>query len=283
MERKTFNKTPLLFINLAVALIFPGCGADYQFKQARRLEDKGFYVQATLKYDKIYKKYPDHPLSPEALYRLGRIYQKKLKLYSQATHYFQRLLENYGKSERWASAAKLGMFNSPDYFPLTKGSFWIEGDSQTGGHNMRAEWNCSEVSSGTFRIERLISAGSRRVARIERFYKKDNLELRESADPRGLSFTTILSYPVVEGNAWKSYKDGRPVIYKIVSKTVALKTKAGEFTNCLKISEMVPNLPGSVKYNYYAPEAGWVLTTTSLSGGNEHYSSELISYKINPE
>lgn len=280
---KRIKKTSLLFINLAVALTFSCCGVNYQFQQAKRLEDKGFYIQATLKYDKIYKKYPDHPLSPEALYRLGRIYQKKLKLYSQAVHYFQKLLETYGKSEHWASAAKLGILNSPDYFPLTKGSFWIEGDSETGGHNMRAEWNCFEVSTGTYRIERLISAGSRRVAKIERFYKKDNLELRESADPKGLSFTVILSYPIVEGNVWKSYKDDKPVIYKIVSKTVALKTRAGEFTNCLKISEIVPNLPGSIKYNYYAPEVGWVLTTTSISGGIEHNSSELISYKINPD
>ena len=71
--------------------------------------------------------------------------------------------------------------------------------------------------------------------------------------------------------------------YTILENDAAVKVKAGEFSGCIKISEEYPGLSNSRKYNYYAPEIGWVLTTTSASGQQEFRNTELISYKIIPE
>ena len=46
---------------------------------------------------------------------------------------------------------------------------------------------------------------------------------------------------------------------RIVANNLSIKVKAGEFNGCLKVSEEDPELPGSIKYNYYAPETGWIL------------------------
>jgi len=264
--------------------ILAGCGANYQFKKAQRLEKDGYCIEAGVIYETIAKKYPQSPLAPQALYRLGSIYQKKLKMYSHAHRYFDELINRYPGSEPWTELGKQGLFNSPDYFPMTKGSFWIEGDSVSGGKNMRAEWNCFEVSTGTYRIQRRLSAGARLVMETNRYYRKQNLILYESQDSRSTdSGAAILSYPFITGKTWKTVQGGRTVVYTIIDANVMLNVKAGDFTNCLKISEEYPDLPGSRKYIYYAPEVGWVLTTTAGNGGQEHRNTELLSYKINPE
>ncbi len=155
------------------------CGLDFQFRQAQKLEKNGYFVEAGFKYQNICQKYPSSRICPQALYRLGRIYQKNLKLYGQAVNYYKRLIEYYPSSQPWTNLARAGIFGSPDYFPLTKGSFWIEGDSETEGRNMRAEWDCNEVSTGTFSIVKRLFAGSNHVTDIKRFYRKDNFQLRE--------------------------------------------------------------------------------------------------------
>ncbi len=91
-----------------------------------------------------------------------------------------------------------------------------------------------------------------------------------------------LQYPFEVGKYWQTTRDGKKVIFGIVANNLSIKVKAGEFNGCLKVSEENPELPGSLRFNYYAPEAGWILTTTSASGGSEHRNTELLSYKISP-
>ena len=269
----------LIFYTLLVVAC-SGCGPASQFKQAQKLEKDGYYVEAGFKYQRICQNYPSSPICPEALYRLGRIYQKKLKLYSQAENYFRKLIEYYASSKTWVSLAKTGIFECPDYFPMSKGSFWIEGDSETEGRNMRAEWDCSEISTGTFCIVKKLFAGANHVADIKRYYKKEDLQLREYLSPNARAYSVLLQYPFEAGKNWQTMHDGRKIVFSVVANNLTLKVKAGEFNGCLKVSEQDAELPGSARYDYYAPDAGWILTTTSASGGNEHRNTELLSYKI---
>ncbi|MHB9154248.1 MAG: tetratricopeptide repeat protein [Endomicrobiales bacterium] len=265
-----------------LVLALGACGGpDAQFRRAQELEEKAYYVEAGMKYEGIARKDPQSPLAPEALYRAGRIYQDKLKLYSRAGTYYNRIIEHYPASGPWPGRAKLALLNSPDYFPLSAGSSWVEGDSETHGRNMRAQWDCTEVSSGTFSIRRRVFAGSRFVSESRRFYRKQDFEVREYQEMKNPRAVILFSYPFYEGKSWRSVRDGQALTYAVAARGVSLKVKAGEFTNCLKVSEANPLMPGSVKYNYYAPGVGWVLTTIS-AGGREHTNTELLSYKIVP-
>ena len=275
----------IMFCTAAAALLSAlGCGPDYAFKKAQLLEKEGYCVEASVKYEELSKKHPSHPIAPEALYRIGTIYRTRLKMYSHAHRYYDELIARYPKAEPWAAMAQLGLFNSPDYHPLRTGSFWIEGDSVSGGRNMRSEWNCREVSSGTFEMQRRISAGSRLVTTLTRYYEKKNLELHEyeNAGKTG-SPTVILSYPFATGRTWNTVRSGKKVVYAIVAEDLTLKVAASDFYGCIKVSEEYPGLSGSKKYNYYAPGVGWILTTIGAEGREEHRNTELLSYKIIPE
>ena len=271
-----------IILYLCVVSACSGCGAKFQFEQAQKLENTGYYVQAGFRYHDIFLKYPTDRICPQALYRLSVIYQKKLKLYNQAAQYYKKLIEYYPTSEPWSGLAKQGLFDCPDYFPLNEGNFWIEGDSETEGRNMRAEWNCHTVSSGTYSVNKKLFAGAVRVADIKRYYRKENYELREYIGPAHGEYSIVLRYPFEEGKTWNTVRDGRKVFCRIVANNLSIKVKAGEFNSCLKVSEENPELPGSIKYNYYAPDAGWILTTISVSAGREHSNTELLSYKVLP-
>jgi hypothetical protein len=277
-------KKYLFSINvLCLIILLPlltGCGQKYEFKEAKRLEKRGYYVEAGLKYERISDKFRTSPLAPEALYNAGCIYQKKLKLYSKARMFFTRIMDDYPKSEPWAGLAANALFDCPDYFPLVEGSFWMEGDSKSSGKNMRTEWVARHISGDVYNINRQIFAGSQLVVKIERYFKKENNGLLEFKSLKEQKYTKILSFPFIQGNKWESIRDGVRVRYEIVSAYMPIQVVAGKFDNCLKVSERSDSFPNSIKYNYYAPEVGWVLTTASLVGGQEFRNSELISYKI---
>jgi hypothetical protein len=147
---------------------------------------------------------------------------------------------------------------------------------------MRAEWNCHEVSTGTYSVVKKLFAGENRVAEIKRYYKKENYELREYSGPGKGEYSIALRYPFEQDKTWHTVRDGRKVFCRIAANNLSIKVKAGEFNACLKVSEEDPELPGSIKYNYYAPGAGWILTTISVSEGREHSNTELLSYRIMP-
>jgi tetratricopeptide (TPR) repeat protein len=268
---------------LLPSVFFSGCGARQQFGQAQALENKGYYVEAGMKYDEVAQRYPKDAVAAEALYRAGNLYQKKLKLFSQAAHYYTLLIESYPDASPWAARAREGIMDSPDYFPLTQGTFWIEGDSETGGLNMRSAWDCTKISTGTYCIRRRVYAGQQMVSEFNRYYRKENLQLCEYERYPSDRYAALLNFPYYEGKSWKNSYGGHTILVTVAAKNVSVKVKAGEFPGCLKISEEDKDLPGSVKSNYYAPGVGWILTTTAASGGREHRNTELLSYKILPE
>ena len=271
-------------LGICMVLVMGGCGGpDKLFNKAQKLETKGFFVEAGITYDKLAKKYPLAARAPEALYRTGRIYQKKLKLFSYSNRYYLSILDKYSSSQPWASLAGAGLLTSPNYFPLHAGNFWIEGDSDTGGVNMRAQWTCDAVSSGTYAITRRIYAGSHLVKELKQYYRVKGSQLCQYARQYDDTCVIMLAYPFAAGRSWRTVAEGSWMEYKVASDGERVTVKAGSFPGCLKIGERNLAYPGSVKYNYYAPEVGWVLTTTALVGGIEHRSTELLSYKIFPE
>lgn len=284
MNHTRKNNHRLLIISLLTsALLIAGCGARQQFSRAQMLEKKGYYVEAGIKYEEIAQRYPKDAVAAEALYRAGSIYQKNLRLFSQAGHYYTRLIEAYPQSSPWAALAREGIMDSPDYYPLKHGSFWIEGDSETGGHNMRAQWDCTGVSTGTFSIRRRIYAGEKMVTESTRYYRKEDLQVHEYEKLQSPRHLTLLNYPYYEGKSWKNMFSGHTIAVAVAAKDIPVKVKAGEFVGCIKISEEDRDLPGSIKFNYYAPGVGWILTTTASAGGSEHRNTELLSYKIMPD
>jgi len=278
------NKTIAYCLLPIACCLLSSCGSPERlFSKAQKLEGKGFFVEAGITYDKLAKKYPQAQLAPQALYRIGRIYQKKLKLFSYSNRYYETLLNRYSSAQPWAHLAGAGLLTSPNYFPLHAGNFWIEGDSESGGVNMRAQWVCDEISSNTYCMTRRIFAGSHLVKEIKQYYRIKGTQLRQferSSDEAGV---IMLSYPFETGRSWRTVSEGKWMEYKIEASGERISVKAGSFPNCLKIAERNLAYPRSVKYNYYAPEVGWVLTTTALVGGAEHRSTELLSCKVFPE
>jgi len=279
------NKTiAYCLLPIACLLYLAGCSnPERLFTKGQKLESRGFFVEAGIKYDLLAKKFPRAALAPQALYRIGRIYHKKLKLFSYSTRYYLAILDKYPSSQPWAGLAGAGLLTSPDYFPLHSGNFWIEGDSDTGGVNMRAQWTCDTVSSNTYSITRRISAGSHLVKVITQYYRIKGSQMCQLAKPADEAGVIMLSYPFELGRSWRTVSDGKWMEYKVDFTDQRITVKAGSFPGCLKIGEKNLAYPGSVKYNYYAPEVGWVLTTTALVGGSEHRSTELLSYRVFPE
>jgi hypothetical protein len=278
-----FNvKRSMLFV-VASLLLLSGCGAKYIFNKAKGLEDKGYFVQAIFEYEKVASKYPKDLLSAQAFYNIGVIYERRLKMVSQAVNYYKKVIEGYPESGPIVEKAKLSILNSPDYFPLTDGSFWMEGDSETDGKNMRAEWRCARGTEGRYSIERHIYAGKQSVTDIKKYYLKNDLKIKEFNDLEKADYTTILDYPYFPGKKWSSFRDGKTVLFTVVGVDLAIKVGAGTFTNCIKVSEEDPRTPDSIKFNYYAPGTGWILTTIALKNGSEHRNTELLTYKILPE
>jgi hypothetical protein len=276
--------TAYCLLPIACFLLLNGCAnPERLFNKAKKLEGKGFFVEAGINYDQLAKKFPQAALAPEALYRIGLIYQKKLKLFTYSNKYYLSIINNYPASQPWVALAGQGLLTSPNYFPMQAGNFWIEGDSDTGGVNMRAEWNCSQISAGVWSISRRISAGSHFVKELKQYYRIKGSQLYQFAQLNDEGGVIILSYPFEKGRAWRTVNDGKWMEYKVEATDERVAVKAGSFPGCLKIGERNLAFPGSVKYNYYAPGAGWVLTTTALVGGTEHRSTELLSYKVFPE
>ncbi|MBN1824586.1 MAG: VanZ family protein [Endomicrobiales bacterium] len=281
-KRKTFKgllKAAAMLFLAVCTFGLTGCGPSYDFSKGKSLEKKGFFVEAGIKYGNVFTKHPEHALAPQALYRFARIYDKKLKLYPQAATFYSKLIDVYPASKPWTAMAKTGLFNCPSYFPLNDKNLWVEGDSQTGGKNMRAEWICKTVSTGTYSVTKRVYAGKNFVSKSVRYYEIRDFELREYSKLNGSKYETVLSYPFSEGRSW----EGGDSVYRIVASDTAVNVKAGKFDNCIKVRVESRSVKGSLKYNYYAPQVGWVLTTTSVAGGVEHRNTELLSCKIMPE
>ncbi|OGS20816.1 MAG: hypothetical protein A3J83_07830 [Elusimicrobia bacterium RIFOXYA2_FULL_40_6] len=272
-----------IFLHLAIysslLALLTGCGAKYTFNRAKTLEKKGFYVQAIEKYKKVSSKYPNSTLAPEALYNAGNIYQTELKIYNEGLNTYLELIKNYPDSNPWIKLAKMGVFNSPNYFPLAEGYSWNEGDSVSVGKNMNVEWYCQEISTGMYKLTKKYFAGRNLVTTVVRYLNIDNFELIESKTPDFKDKTILLKYPFNPGNSWETEQDGRKLRFTITDNQASVKVDAGVFDNCLKVQQEDLNLRGSYKYIYYAKNVGFVLMSVGTTNA-EHRNSELLSYSF---
>ena len=78
-----FNRVVLLCVTVALS----GCGVDYQFKQAQKLESKGEWQEAVAAYRKIQEKYPEKGI--EARLRVASVFQQQGR--------FDEALAEYGE------------------------------------------------------------------------------------------------------------------------------------------------------------------------------------------
>jgi tetratricopeptide (TPR) repeat protein len=281
MKDRKYSTVLVFSACIFAAALLGGCGAGNKFNNAEKLEKNKYYVQAAVQYKAIGEKYPDSRYVPEALYRAARIYQEELKIYPEARKLYAELIYKFPDDSAVVGRAKIGIFDSPDYFPLREGYITVEGDSETGGRNMRVEQYYSVISTNVCSVEKRYYAGSRLASSIKKIYAKVNYELRELPAPDSERYAVILSFPFDNMKSWKTSKDNRNLSMTIVDNDATVEVRSGRFTGCLKVREEDPQLPEACRYEYYAPGVGHVLTTTgSKSSRSEHANTEIISYKF---
>ena len=260
-------------IPLFAAAALAACGDSYYYQDAQHLRAQGLFLAAASRYKLFAEKNPSDPRAPQALFEAAGIYSKEFGLCSESSPLLERLLRNYpGVSFR--NEALGALLRCPDYFPVNTAGVWVYGDSQTGGRSARQRFAILEVSSGKSRAENSIYAGSRLVIKQKRGYAFSGADVIESL---GGFDTIILRNPPRLGLSWTSHDRGGRVSFKVEAEGLKIKTRAGEFGNCIKVSRRMAGMPSWI-YEYYAPWKGRVLT--SVGGpGFEHRVMELISYE----
>lgn len=259
---------------LIILTLFLLRGADLYFWQGEKFAQKGKYEKALNRYQICAERYPKYRRAPEAWLRIAEIYDYKLGLSRKAKKIYKKIMEKYPQSQ-WAELAYGKLKHGYDYFPLEKGNIWVEGDSETGGKNYRAEISCVEP----YKIVKKIYAGKRQITTVELTYQKSEKELREYDPSSGEQ--VLFCYPLEKGQSWKGKPESEEIVYTLISKNAEIETKAGKFVDCLKIRQEKKSTLGSFRFDYYAPEIGKVLITqATLRSPEEKRISELLSYKI---
>ncbi|MFC1520779.1 tol-pal system YbgF family protein [Elusimicrobiota bacterium] len=224
---------------------------DYYFK-------KGIYLKALSAYKRYLKKAQTRTERSQAHVYIARCLTKLGEK--------ERSRESYEKAARtimfgkWARIARQEITDIADFFPLTTGTVYEEGDSTTKGRNMYAVANV-ENHGNTYLIRRKLYAGkrSKKVVRETRsFYaKKPGLVLESEGSPNSKNPTLILSYPLEAGAAWRSSRGKRKAIYRVSKDNMTVKVTAGEFSGCVEISErMIGSTSKTQIFDIYCPGVG---------------------------
>lgn len=276
MKKYLFLRILIPFTSLVcIAIFFIFFGAIFFSSQGERFSRKGDYRKALRYYQICVERYPNYSGIPEVLLRMAEIYHLKFDNYVEAKKIYQKVIKNYPDTQ-WEKLARGKIKDCYNYFPLQEGNFWLEGDSESGGKNYSAEISCIEP----YRVIKKVYAGKKLVATINLTYKKTEKELYEY-DSTAPDWRLVLRYPLKIGDTWSIGKNLEKVVYTVISKEEEVKTKSGQFTDCLKIRQEKKATPGSLRYDYYAPGIGRVLITqASQYGSKEVRISELLSYKI---
>ncbi len=201
---------------------------------------------------------------------------------SKSKKIYRKIIKDYSISS-WAKLAKEAIIHCYDYFPLNTGNFWVEGDSETGGKNYRAEVSCLSKQNETVGVISRVYAGKKLVSTTEKVYVKsiDGLREYKKLIPGSKDYNLVLRYPLIVGKSWAVRPDSDEMTCIIETKDAVVETKAGKFTNCLKIRLNKKGIFDSWRFDYYAPEIGKILTATgSVRSSAEHRISELINYRI---
>ncbi|HAF95646.1 MAG: hypothetical protein A2X34_06155 [Elusimicrobia bacterium GWC2_51_8] len=261
-----------IFLLSFAAAFLTACG-NYHYEEAEKLRSQGLMLGAAEHYALFAEKSPSDPRAQQALFKAAGIYSKEFSLCSKSGPLFERLLRNYPATPLRSEALR-GLFLCPDYFPVNAAGSWLYGDSQTGGKNARYEFSITAVAPDKTTAENCIYAGRQLVIRQKRAYYLSGGDLIEK---QGGFDTIILRNPPRLGLSWTSHDRGGRVSFKVEAEGLKIKTRAGEFGNCIKVSRRMAGMPSWI-YEYYAPWKGRVLT--SVGGpGFEHRVMELISYE----
>jgi VanZ family protein len=277
-NRALFLFLPILLAAvLAVKLLF--FGARHDFTRAEKLAAAGRYVDAAVRYERFASKRGSHSLAPSAVFAAAGIYNFRLRLPAKAASLYRRAEVDYASDPSMLARAREGLLKSPDYFPLIDGAEWVEGDSATGGSNMKAIWSAHEASTGVFRVDKKFLAGPKVVTTRSAYYAVSGYALLESQSPSFVDAAVFLEHPIYHGKKWSRRDGHRRAELTVEVVPTIVKVKAGSFGECIRIGEKYADSPGVVRYSYYAPYVGWVLTTIAGSRG-EHRNSELITFKL---
>lgn len=276
----------LISAGILIALfVVAGCGPRFHFSRAKKHEKEGRHYRAWELYQEFAARYPKHKYAAEALFRAGWVAQKGMGDCYGANIFYEKVLVQYPQSEPWAKAASLQPMNCPDYFPLIPGSRWVEGDSDTKGHNAKVEITCRELSfmpdalpSQAGRLEKTFYAGKKKFRDTNFIYKKEKGELLEFMSANDSRAKVMMKWPIEIGTKWRTRMAGRFFNFEIVSVTETVDVAAGHFEDCLKIKATVDGGVGT-NYEYYAPGVGHVMTTLASRGG-ERRNMELMSVEI---
>ncbi|HAX61429.1 MAG TPA: hypothetical protein DCX95_02565 [Elusimicrobia bacterium] len=249
-----------------------GCGINYQFKSAEKLKESGKFIEAIRKYEKIIEKNPGSPRIAEAIYSIARIYHQNIENIPEAKKSYKRVVNDYPNSN-WVETSKAALLELADYFPLEKSAKWIEVDSDTSGKYMTAKNEIIGVSGDIFEMTRNLYTRGNLISGFKKYYKKTKDGFYET-DKAGKIISTVMLLPVDANKEWSVGN----VKYEIVSKSEDVTVIAGKFSNCVKIKKQLIGAP-SWSYEYFAPEAGKILTTQS-SGSAEKRITELKEFHI---
>lgn len=245
----------------------------YYYHSGRFLEVRHHDFAAIDKYEKFLADRPDDPRAAEIRVRAGQLYEG-LHRCVEAHHHFETAAREFSTVEPWATRARAGIMDCPDYFPIGAGAVWVYGDSASRGRNMRLEQEVRVSSGSGGMIQSALFAGNNRI-RSDRFeYAKHDWQVFQLEDN---DWVPILRYPFLKGESWKARRGKDRLEYTIVADDARVKTVAGTFANCLKVREFNRKFKGSWKYDYYAPFIGRV--ATSIAGPHfENPNTELIKF-----
>ena len=251
--------------------LLAGCGARYD--DAALLEEQGRYALAAEKYKAFALANPKAPEAAKALQAAADIFAVRLGVCRESKPLLERLAREY-PAYRMPEDVFRRIFVCPDYFPAGPGLKWTYGDSETLGRNARTEVEVVDHTSRGAVLKTAFYAGTSLVSRQKKTYRFSSLNFLENQGGRD---TLTLAYPLEAGKTWTSAGPEGRLTFKVEGAGLKVKVKAGEFSDCVKISRRAAGIP-SWLYEYYAPWTGKILT--SIGGpGYENRVTELLSYE----
>ena len=248
--------------------------ARYHYHLGRWDEARGRVPQALAHLEAFAAARPNDPLSAQAHVDAGRLYSGMQRCL-EARRHFEAAARAFPRLEPWASRARLGLMQCPDYFPLTPGRTWVYGDSASRGAAMRLEWEVSAASEGAGLVQTALYAGSKRLSAGQTRYEVSDWTLWQTdSDGR----YALLEFPYAVGRVWTAKRGERELTYRLESVDAEARTAAGAFHGCLKVRESTKGIKDAWRYDYYCPFVGRALTTVA-GPGFENPNTELLSYR----
>lgn len=255
----------------AAVLLLSGC-ERMAWNSAEKLQKKGQTAAAARAFEAFARKYENSDRACDALWEAARLHAE-VPDYPAVRRTLRRLVLLYPGCEHLSEGREM-LWKYADWWPLAEGNLWVEVDSQSGGKQFRAQTSCLGASgNGTFRLERKIFSGGKLMeTRVFQIVRREPGAVEEMAGEETIRWLTL---PPEPGQTWRS----GGVQFRVVSASETVRTRAGEFTRCLKIQRRLAGA-SAWNYDYYAPFVGKVLMTSAAAGEPEVRQTELASHDL---